>query len=305
MRLSGMLILLAAVAMALAGMGLVMYSRKLTNETASKRIGLIRAGAATPGLRATNIDDTLVRSELHGGVEDVETRETERVLHRFRLATGRAVTVLLAVRLSAVAVLGLIGLIVASHFLSGGHHPQVPFLIAMALGISGWFIPGMVIAKRIKRRTKAIVGGFADALELLVICVEAGLSFEDGIDRISRILAQAQPALAEELATTAADLKILPSREAALTNLATRINMPSVRSVVTTLCQTLRYGTPLAQALRVVAGELRNDSLMKLEERANQLPTLMTIPMMLFIMPTIFMVVAGPAVLKVIDTFKH
>jgi tight adherence protein C len=139
----------------------------------------------------------------------------------------------------------------------------------------------------------------------LVICVEAGLSFEDGIDRVAGVLNKSQPALAEELAMTAADLKILPSRDEALAGLAERIDTPSVRSVVTTLSQTLRYGTPLAQGLRVVAGELRNDTLMRLEERANQLPSLMTIPMMLFIMPTIFMIVAGPAVLRVIDVLKH
>jgi tight adherence protein C len=118
-------------------------------------------------------------------------------------------------------------------------------------------------------------------------------------------LLQSQPALGEELARTSADLKILPSREQALANLAGRVDMPSVRTVVTTLSQTLRYGTPLAQGLRVVSGELRNDTLVRLEERANQLPTLMTIPMMLFIMPTIFMIVAGPAALHVIDAMKN
>jgi tight adherence protein C len=117
------------------------------------------------------------------------------------------------------------------------------------------------------------------------------------------VLQRSQPVLAEELALTSADLKILPSRDRALMNFAERIEAPSVRSVVTTLSQTMRYGTPLAQALRVVASELRSESLMKLEERANQLPTLMTIPMMVFIMPTIFLVVAGPAVLRLLDSF--
>jgi tight adherence protein C len=111
--------------------------------------------------------------------------------------------------------------------------------------------------------------------------------------------------LAEELALTSADLKILPSRDRALANFAERVQVPSVRTVVTTLAQTMRYGTPLAQALRVVASELRNDSLMRLEERANQLPTLMTIPMMIFIMPTIFLIVGGPAALRMLDAFHH
>ena len=86
---------------------------------------------------------------------------------------------------------------------------------------------------------------------------------------------------------------------------AERIDAPSVGSVVRTLIQTLRYGTPLSQALRMVASELRADTLVRLEERANQLPSLMTVPMMLFIMPTIFMVVAGPAALRVIDIMNH
>lgn len=130
----------------------------------------------------------------------------------------------------------------------------------------------------------------------------AGLALEDGIERIVAELYRTQPALAEELAITSADLKILPSRDMALANLAKRVDVPSVRSVMTTLSQTMRYGTPLAQALRVVAGELRNDSLIKLEERANKLPVLMTVPMMLFILPSIFLIVGGPAGIRLVDT---
>jgi len=104
---------------------------------------------------------------------------------------------------------------------------------------------------------------------------------------------------------TAADLKIMPSQDEALSRLAARIDAPIVQSVVTTLSQTMRYGTPFAQAMRVVAGEIRNEALIRLEERANKLPTLMTIPMILFILPTIFLVVGGPAALKVIDQVSH
>jgi len=88
----------------------------------------------------------------------------------------------------------------------------------------------------------------------------------------------------------------------AFANLAERIDAPSIRSVVTTLSQTMRYGTPLAHAFRVVASEMRSDSLIAMEDRANRLPALLTIPMMLFIMPTIFLIVGGPAALRVIDT---
>jgi tight adherence protein C len=147
--------------------------------------------------------------------------------------------------------------------------------------------------------------GLPEALELLVVCVEAGLALEDSIDRVTEELKLSQPVLAEELALTSADLKILPDRDIALHNLADRIAEPSVRSVVTTLSQTLRYGTPLAQALRTSAAELRSESLMTLEERANRLPTLLTVPMMLFILPTIFLIVGGPAVLRLTDILSH
>ena len=98
-------------------------------------------------------------------------------------------------------------------------------------------------------------------------------------------------------------LKILPNRDAALHRLADRTNLPSIRSVVITLSQTMRYGTPLAQALRVVAAELRNDALITLEERANRMPVLLTVPMVVFILPAVFLVIGGPTFLRLVDTF--
>lgn len=138
-----------------------------------------------------------------------------------------------------------------------------------------------------------------------MISVEAGLSLEDSISRIIPELQRAQPAMAEELAVTGADLRMLPNSDAALRRMADRVDLPSIRSVVITLSQTLKYGTPLAQALRVVAAELRNDGLRKLEEQANRMPVLLTVPMILFILPSIFMIIGGPAFLTVMDAFKR
>jgi len=303
LRLGGVLILGGALVLSLAGMGLLAYSARMTREAISRRVAMISTSEVLP-IQSVPLATILIRSHVQGAAER-ERRETARALSRFGVSAQRADSVLTMIRLSLMAILGLVGFMAGSHWFSYPGSRLIPFLIATGLGIAGWFIPGMVIGRMITSRTKAIVAGLPDALELLVICVEAGLSFEDGIDRIAGVLAKSQPALGEELALTAADLKILPSREGALANLAVRVDVPSVRSVVTTLAQTLRYGTPLARALRVIAGELRNDALMKMEERANQLPSLMTIPMMLFIMPTIFMIVAGPAALRVMDTFKH
>jgi tight adherence protein C len=182
--------------------------------------------------------------------------------------------------------------------------PGLRMLLTASAGLFGWFLPVIVARQSAKRRAMAVVAGLPDALELLVICAEGGLSLADGIDRIVVELRRSQPELAEELALTAADLKILPSQDQALARLAARIDVPILRSVVTTLSQTMRYGTPVAQAMRVVAAEMRNDAIIRMEERANKLPALLTVPMILFIVPTIFLVVLGPAALRTIDTFS-
>jgi tight adherence protein C len=152
---------------------------------------------------------------------------------------------------------------------------------------------------------RLIARGLPDALELLVVCVEAGLSLDDGLDRVVAELWESHPALADELALLSADLRILPSRDQALTNLAERVDLPSIRSIVGTLSQTMRFGTPLAQAMKVVAGEMRNDVLLSMEERANRLPALMTVPMIIFILPTIMLILGGPAMLRVLDQLSQ
>jgi len=299
----GMLILVGAMALSIGGIGLVLYSARMTREAVSRRVDLIRGNVGVMA-RTVPVAAALLRSGP-SGAKGRERREVARLLAKFGVPPQRAAGALTCARVLMMFVAALLGFIAGSHWTGASESRTIPLLVTTACGIAGWFLPAMILGKLVKAHTKAIVTGLPDALELLVICVQAGLSFEDGIDRVAGVLEKSQPALAEELMLTSADLKILPSREQALVNLAVRVDMPSVRSVVTTLSQTLRFGTPLAQALRVVSGELRNDTLVRLEERANQLPTLMTIPMMLFIMPTIFMIVAGPAALRVMDTFKH
>jgi len=302
-RLGGMIILGGALLLSIVGMALVLYSARMTREAISRRVKMLRPTTEAL-IQTVNIASTLVRSGPRGEKER-EQREIARLMYKFGVPARSAELAMNVVRTASVVALGLLGFIAGTHWLNASGNWTMPMLVAAGGGIAGWFVPAMTIGRLVKNHTKSIVAGLPDALELLVICVEAGLSFEDGVDRIAGVLQVSQPALSEELALTSADLKILPSREQALANLAVRVDMPSVRSVVTTLSQTLRYGTPLSQGLRVVSAQLRNDTLVRLEERANQLPSLMTIPMMLFIMPTIFMIVAGPAALQVIDALKH
>ncbi len=212
-----------------------------------------------------------------------------------------APSVFAAGRVLAPVVLGLLTALVARH-IAGIANSYPAMLVAAAVGaVAGWLLPGMLIGMGARQRAKEVAAAMPEALDLLVICVDAGLSLEDALVRVVAELGQSRPALADELALTSADLQILPSRNEALMRMAERVDMPSIRSVVTTLAQTLQFGTPLAQALRVIAAQMRDDALIQLEERANQLPALLTVPMMLFIMPTIFLVVGGPAALQLID----
>jgi tight adherence protein C len=302
--LGGLLLLGLGVASGICGVFMIWYSARITRMAVAHRVDLVRGKNPVPLVPANMLGTIYLRTSQDGGA-GAELQTAARLFARIGIPAAHARKALLAARFIAIAGLGLAVYFVAGSIAVLSSSPPLHLLASAGVGLAGWFLPGVLIGRAIGSRADAIVAGLPDALELLVICVEAGLSLEDGIDRIVGELRSSQPALAEELALTSADLHILPSRDVALDNLAARIDRPSVHTVVTTLSQTLRYGTPLAQALRNVAAELRNDALMRLEERANQLPTLMTIPMMIFIMPTIFLIVGGPAALRLLDALHR
>jgi tight adherence protein C len=228
-----------------------------------------------------------------------ERYELARRLARFQIEEMPGALMFIAIRTLAAAA----GLAAAWSAAGVFGVTSLPFFLAPLGLAAGWFIPGSILRTLMKRRQAAIAQGLPDALELLVVCSEAGLALAPALGRVASELRQSQPALAEELAVTAADLKVLPDPNVALGNLARRIDLPVIRTIVTCIAQTMRYGTPLAQALRVAASDLRNDAMILLEERAGRLPVLLTIPMILFILPTVFLIVGGPSVLQAIDAF--
>lgn len=175
---------------------------------------------------------------------------------------------------------------------------------ALGAALIGFFSPDVFIKNLIKKRAHQMELGLPDALDLLVICAEAGLSLDAGLQRVARELELTWPELAEEFGITAAELTYLPDRRLAFENLNSRTNMASIRGVVNTLLQTAKYGTPLAQSLRVLAAEFREARMTRAEEKAARLPAMLTVPMILFILPTLFIVLLGPAALHVIDTFS-
>jgi len=169
----------------------------------------------------------------------------------------------------------------------------------------GYYAPIIYLRNAAAKRAKSIKLALPDALDLMVICAEAGLSLDATLARVSRELGNGSPELAEELAMTAAELTFLPERRLAFDNLNTRTNSDGIRAVVNTLQQTAKFGTPLAQSLRVLANEMRAARMTRAEEKAARLPALLTVPMILFILPTLFIVLLGPAALGVSDTFSH
>jgi tight adherence protein C len=186
----------------------------------------------------------------------------------------------------------------------------VPAPLLMTVGtllastLAGWRLPDLVLTRLAKRRREAIERGLPDALDLLVICGEAGLGLDIAFERVAREMKQAHPELGAELAITAAEMRVLPDRFLALANMADRLKLETLRSLVATLSQTMRYGTPLGQALRVLANEMRRDRLTRFEAKAARLPVLITLPMIGFILPCVFIVVAGPAALDLIHTLS-
>jgi tight adherence protein C len=173
-------------------------------------------------------------------------------------------------------------------------------LVAGSLILS-YKAPDLWLKNKVNKRSSAVRKGLPDALDLLVICAEAGLTVDAAFNRVARELGKAYPELGDEFALTSIELGFLTDRRSAFENLANRIDLDAVRGVVTTMIQTEKYGTPLASALRVLAAEFRNERMMRAEEKAARLPAIMTVPLILFILPVLFVVILGPASCSISD----
>jgi tight adherence protein C len=172
------------------------------------------------------------------------------------------------------------------------------FAGAAILGYKG---ADIYVNNLISKRTDLIRKGLPDAIDLLVICAEAGLTVDAAFSRVSKELGSAYPELADEFSLTSIELGFLTERRQAFENLSYRVALDHIKGVVTTMIQTEKYGTPLASSLRVLSAEFRNDRMMRAEEKAARLPAIMTVPLILFILPTLFIVILGPAACSISD----
>jgi tight adherence protein C len=171
--------------------------------------------------------------------------------------------------------------------------------------VLGMLLPDMMLSRYRRGYLERVDRGVADALDMMVICAQAGIGLETAINRVATEIAVAHPEIGRELAATLQEMRISVDTTRAITNLGVRTGLSSLKRVSATLAQTLQFGTPLTDALRVLSAEMRREVLSKFEARAARLPVLLTLPMIMFIFPCIFIVIAGPAGIQIMKAFSH
>ena len=198
-------------------------------------------------------------------------------------------------------VLGIVWVFVLGNL--GDKPLPLRILLTVVIGYVGFYAPNIYVSNRMSKRQHSIRRAWPDGLDLMLICVEAGNSMEAAMRRVSEEMAEQSPALAEEMVLTTAELSFLSDRRVALENLGNRTQLDAVRNVTQALIQADRYGTPVAQALRVLAQESRDERMNEAEKKAAALPPKLTVPMILFFLPVLVAVILGPAGIQVADKF--
>ncbi len=176
--------------------------------------------------------------------------------------------------------------------------PAIKFLMALSAGFIGFYLPNVFIENLAQKRQTAIKQSFPDALDMLLICVQSGMSVESAFGKVAKEVATQSVELSEELSLTTAELSYLTERRMAFENLGKRTGIPGVKAVATALIQAERYGTPVSQALRVMAKENREIRMSEAEKKAAGLPPKLTVPMIIFFLPVLFIVILGPAAIR-------
>ena len=260
------------------------------------------------GPRTRQKESLSIMRQVVAALQLLQTQQTAKLHDRLAQAGLRsrdATIVFLFFRVTTPVLLAAVTFLMVYLLEVGDLAPGMRLLAVLGGAGFGFFVPELYVNNLIKKRQLALSKALPDGLDLLVICAESGLSLDAALERVANKVGQASPALAEELSLTSIELGFLPERRQALLNLNRRTNLPSIRGVVNTLVQTEKYGTPLSQSLRVLANEFRDQRLLKAEEKAARLPATLTVPMILFILPVLFIVLVGPAAIQVMDNLAR
>ncbi|MEM8771958.1 MAG: type II secretion system F family protein [Pseudomonadota bacterium] len=265
-----------------------------------KQRDAIAKKAMSPKLRQSSPDGVI--KELVENLKLLEIFDAEAARKKLTMAGYRsqgAVMFFMVARLGMPFVMAaLVGIYV--YFLDGFSLDSFGRLLATMAGFfAGFYLPNIYITNTVKKRQQAIRLGWPDALDLLLICVESGMSIEAAFTKVAEEIGPNAPELAEELGLTTAELSYLQERKQAYINLTERTGLDVVKGVTTALVQSEKYGTPLGQSLRVMANESREMRMQEAERKAAALPPKLTVPMIGFFLPVLFAVILGPAIMQV------
>jgi tight adherence protein C len=230
--------------------------------------------------------------------------ETEEVRDKLKMAGLRGQAPLVGYMFFRVA-MPIIIFFIALLYLFVIADYDYPVLVKIGLSVGagyiGFYVPNMFIQNLVQRRQTSIKNAFPDALDMLLICVQSGMSVEAAFQKVSGEVGGQSLELAEELSLTTAELSYLQDRRQAFENFGKRTGIPGIKAVATALIQAERYGTPVGQALRIMARENREMRMAEAEKKAAALPPKLTVPMIIFFLPVLFVVILGPALIQVFD----
>ena len=261
-----------------------------------------RGPAGTPGDTHLTTQSKQIFKDIVVWMNLADQAEDGQVVRKLRMAGYRGqgpVVTFLAIRLLAAPAIFAIASVYVFVLLPLDYPFFVKLAMVTAASLLGYFIPAVYVQNRIGKRQKAIRHTWPDALDLVLICVEAGMGIERAFQKVSEEIGVQSAVLADELGLTTAELSYLPERRKAYENLAMRTGLESVRSVVTMLVQAEKFGTALGPALRVLAQENRQVRMNEAEKKAATLPPKLTVPMIVFFLPVLFAVIIAPAVIQI------
>ena len=255
----------------------------------------------------------LLRSAPKGYMQEIVDKlnlrsvfETEEVRDTLKMAGLRGQAPLVTYmffRVAAPAIIAAVALLYLFVIADYDYPALVKIGLAIGAGYAGFYVPNMFLKNLIQRRQTSIKNSFPDALDMLLICVQSGMSIEAAFQKVSGEVGAQSLELAEELSLTTAELSYLQDRWQAFENLGKRTGIPGIKSVATALIQAERYGTPIGQALRVMARENREMRMSEAEKKAAALPPKLTVPMIIFFLPVLFVVILGPAIIQVFNYY--
>ena len=268
----------------------------------TERLAALTSGNTTLREKDTSIFKKIVTTlRLDKALDPEETREK---LKRAGLRGSAPLMAFMFFQIVMPIIVGVGTFLFLTFVNDYGHAPTMRVGIAIGAALLGYYLPTLFVSNIVAKRKDSIRKAWPDTLDLLLICVQSGMSIEAAFKLVSQEIGSQSIPLAEELTLTTAEMSYLQERRQAYENLGIRTGVEGVKAVTTSLMQAERYGTPLSQALRVLAQESRDMRMAEAERKAAALPPKLTVPMITFFLPVLFVVILGPAIIQVLDTFK-